>query len=370
MQICHVTSVHPAKDVRIFYKECCSLVKAGYDVYEIAPNVGDEFYNGVKICGVQLPRQRLKRMLFGREKIYTKCLEINADVYHFHDPELIPVGIKLKRNNSNKKIIFDSHEDVPAQILAKHWIPFPFRKLFSIVYSVYERISLKCYDAIISVTPSIVNKLKAININTVQITNYPIVSTVSAEDMRQWNNSICFAGGISQQWLHTNIIKALDNTSGIMYELVGTGSSDYLAGLKNLSSWSKVKFYGNIPFTDVGTFLSKSTAAIVLNDYSANVGWKEGTLGNNKLFEAMQVGIPVICTDFILWKEIIDEWKCGICINPHDITAIRDAINYLIENKDIAKEMGDNAKKAVIERYNWKTQETVLLNLYVGLFKD
>lgn len=368
MKICHVTSVHAAKDVRIFYKECCSLVKAGYDVYEIAPNVDDEFCNGVKICGVQLPRQRFKRMLFGRKKIYIKCLEIDADIYHFHDPELIPVGIKLKKNNSIKKIIFDSHEDVSAQILTKYWIPFPFRKFFSNIYSRYERISLKCYDAIVSVTPSIVDKLKAINVNTFQVTNYPIVSTVSVEDMRQWNNSICFAGGISQQWLHTNIIKALDNTSGIIYELAGAGSSDYLDNLKNLSSWSKVRFYGKIPFTDVGAFLSKSTAAIVLNDYSANVGWKEGTLGNTKLFEAMQVGIPVICTDFVLWKEIINKWKCGICINPHDIDTIHDAINYLIKNKEIAKEMGNNARKAVMEEYNWKTQEVILLNLYDNLF--
>ena len=366
MKICHVTSVHPAKDVRIFHRECISLLNAGYIVFEIAPNVEDEVYRGISIYGVKVSKNKWKRSFFGRKAVYRKCLELNADIYHFHDPELIPVGIKLKKKN-NKGVVFDSHEDVPAQILMKEWIPSFLRKPISKIYALYEQHVLRYYDALVSVTPSITARLCVLNRNVYQLTNYPLLDRSIAADNRMWGDSVCFAGGVTDQWLHQNIIKAIADCKNIKYCLAGNTNPSYIEYLKTLEGWSEVDFVGKISFDDVPGFLSKSTAAMVLNDYVPNVGYKLGTLGNNKLFEAMQMGIPVICTDFILWKEIIEEWKCGICVNPHDIEAISDAIKYLIKNKDVAKEMGDNGRKAVMEKYNWKTQEKTLLEMYKGL---
>ena len=366
MQICHVTSVHSAKDDRIFYRECISLVNAGYTVFEIAPNVPDEVCNGIHICGVQVPKNKWKRSFWGQKAVYYKCVEVDADVYHFHDPELMPVGVKLKKNK-NKCVIFDSHEDVPAQILTKEWIPAFLRKPVSKLYAFYEKQCLSCYDALVSVTPSITVRLCALNKNVYQLTNYPLLDRSVAADKRAWGNSICFAGGIAEQWLHQNIIKAIEDCRNVNYRLAGLGGAAYLEYLKTLNGWQNVEFVGKISFDAVPQFLIQSTAAMVLNDYVPNVGYKLGSLGNNKLFEAMQMGIPVICTDFILWKEIIDEWKCGIYVNPHDIKAIRETINYLIENKDIAKQMGDNGRRAVMEKYNWNTQEKILLEMYKKL---
>ena len=365
MQICHVTSVHSAKDDRIFYRECLSLVNAGYTVLEIAPNIPDQTYNGVRIYGVQVPKNKWKRGLFSKKIVYNKCIEVNADIYHFHDPELIPVGVKLKKEY-NKCVVFDSHEDVPAQILTKEWIPAFLRKPVSKLYAFYEKQLLRHYDALVSVTPIIVDRLKKVNVNTFQITNYPFINTDS-KDMRLWDDSICFAGTISVQRLHHNVLKALESIPNVKYRLAGFLSGRYLAELQKSSAWKQVEYIGEIPFIEVSTFISKSSVGIVLNDYYPNVGYRQGTLGIIKFFEFMQMGLPVICTDFILWKEIIDEWKCGIYVNPHDIEAIRDAINYFIENKDVAKQMGDNGRRAVMEKYNWNTQEKILLEMYKKL---
>ena len=366
MQICHVTSVHSAKDDRIFYRECISLVNAGYTVFEIAPNVPDEVCNGIHIYGVQVPKNKWKRSFWGQKAIYHKCVEVDADVYHFHDPELMSVGVKLKKYK-NKCVVFDSHEDVPAQILTKEWIPPFLRKFVSRIYAEYEKRMLCSYDALVSVTPSITTRLCTLNMNVYQLTNYPLLGRSITAGERTWGDSICFAGGIAAQWLHQNIIKAIKDCRNIKYRLAGWGAAPYLEYLKTLDGWQNVEFVGRISFDAVPQFLIQSTVAMVLNDYVPNVGYKLGSLGNNKLFEAMQMGLPVICTDFILWKEIIDEWKCGIYVNPHDIKAIRDAINYLIENKDIAKQMGDNGRRAVMEKYNWNTQEKILLEMYKGL---
>ena len=362
MRVCHVTSVHPPFDGRIFLKECCSLAQR-YDTTLIAPNVEDQELNGVHIKGVTLPLSRIKRMMhLGR--VYDKMKEVDTDVYHFHDPELIPLGVRIKKEKG-KKIVFDSHEDVPLQISEKDWIPAVMRKPLHSVYATYERSALRKYTALISVTPSIVERLASFHPHTYMVTNYPIFS--EQEDKREFGNYICFAGGISAQWMHEEILDAIADLN-VRYLLAGKADSEaYLQRLKSKDSWDKVDFYGKIPYHQVAGLMEKSTAGIVLNDYVANVGYHQGSLGNTKLFENMMCGIPVIATDFVLWKEIIDNYHCGICVNPHDIHAIADAIKYLTSHPEEARQMGENGRRAVKEKYNWGTQEKVLFELYDAL---
>lgn len=363
IKVCHLTSVHKSNDVRIFMKECRSLANNGYDVSLIAPDAKTEIIDNVKIIGVLMKQKgRLYRMIYTTKLVYQKALQIDADIYHLHDPELLQYGLKLTRKG--KKVIFDSHEDVPALLSEKEWIPIFFRKLMVSFYTSFEKRCLQKFSATISVTPLLTNRLKKINQNTYQITNFPIVDK-NFLDERKWEKAVCFAGGISKQWLHENVIAALSNVDNIRYNLAGESDSDmYLQKLMALKSWNKVNFIGKIPFNEVYQFLQTSIVGIALNDYVANVGFKEGSLGNTKLFEYMQAGIPVICTDFHQWKNVIESAHCGICVNPHDIDAIAQAITYFIQNPDIAKQMGENGRKAVEKQYNWLTQEKILLQLY------
>lgn len=356
-KICHVTSVHPYRDGRIFRKECQSLAKK-YDVSLIAPNTEAKEEDGIHVFGVELPKSRLKRMR-NLDIVFQKMMEVNAEVYHFHDPELIPLGIKTKK--IGKKIIFDSHEDVPVQISERKSIPSFLRASITRVYSCYESKSLKKYDAVVSVTPSIVERLKMINPNTYQITNYPILKGFN--DNRTWQNQICFTGGVSAQWMHDNVIRGIEDID-VKYVVAGMVEMGYMEGLQALPGWNKVDYRGVVKPSDVSVIQQSSIAGIALNDYVANVGYKLGSLGNTKLFEYMMSGIPVIATDFILWKEIIDKYKCGICVNPRDVNAIKDAIIYLKSHPDEAKQMGDNGRKAVQKQFNWSSQEGILFGMY------
>lgn len=365
-RICHVTSVHPANDVRIFHKECASLARH-YEVFLIAPNVADATIQGVHRLGVELPSGRLRRQLH-LNRVVEKALAVDADIYHFHDPELIPIGLRIKRHG--KLVIFDSHEDVPMQILTKEYLPIWTRKPLSKIYAAMERIRLSRYDALITVTPTILERLQRINPKTVMVTNYP-----DFKDMpHNWRNNeqpcVCFAGEIAERYMHENIINALAETKA-RYLLAGrVFIQGYFQHLQQLPMWNRVEYLGVLPPEEVSSIYQRADIGLVLLDYSPNVSYRKGTLGVLKMFEYMMAGIPFIATDFELWQQIVDKYHCGICIDPHDTQAIANAINYLADNPDIARQMGENGRQAVKQTYNWQTQEKVLLDLYQSLLEN
>jgi glycosyltransferase involved in cell wall biosynthesis len=365
IKVCHMTSVHKNDDIRIYHKECVSLSKAGYEVYLVAQG-GSFDICGVHVIGIGiLPNSRIQRMMASSKAIYKEAIKIDADIYHIHDPELLPYALKLKKKG--KKVVFDSHEDVPEQIKEKIWIPYIIRLSLSAIYKLYQKYICRRIDAIISVTPHICEKFKNLNQNVYLITNYPLIKLPLNQHNEFGTRNICFPGSIAPEWCHEKIIEALSFCGNTKYVLCGNAIESYLKKLKGLSNWDRVDYKGKITRKEVTQLLSESDIGIALADYSGNVGDKMGTLGNTKLFEYMLAGIPVICTDFILWKEIIKNNECGICVSPKNIREISDAINYLFDNPKIAQKMGENGRKAVLEKYNWNFEEIELLKLYSKL---
>lgn len=362
-KVCHVTSVHKPTDGRIFERECISLSKK-YDVTLIAPSVNDYESNGVHIKGVTLPQSRLRRM-FMLTPIYKKMLEVDAEVYHFHDPELIRLGLKIKKRG--KKIIFDSHENVPVLILGKTYIPYVIRNLVSRVYELYERKSFRLFDALVTVTPEIVERLQLINPNTYMLTNFPLYRDYS--NNRTWGRKIGFAGLISPIWMLENVIKAIEDID-VIFELAGPVSDDYLSKLKSLSAWKKVNYHGVVSHQDVLKILGECSIGLAVStDDNPNIGCKKGSIGVTKIFEYMMAGIPVIATDLSSWVPIINGNNCGICIDCRNIESIKKTITTLLSDLNLAKQMGNNGIRAIQNEYCWQKQEETLFSLYSQLDK-
>jgi glycosyltransferase involved in cell wall biosynthesis len=345
-------------------KECSSLVKAGYDVSLIvADGQGDEIKNGIKIYDAGKSTGRLQRMLKSTKKVFQKAKHINADIYHIHDPELMPVGLKLKK--TGKKVIFDAHEDLPKQLLSKPYLTKNIRKLLSEILSMYEKRTCKKFDAIVTATPFIREKFLKINNNTVDVNNFPILDELYNNVNNKKKLQICYIGGLSKIRGIEGMIIAIGRTKNNIKLVIGGKISDLKTenDYKKWDGWQKVEDFGFVDRNMVKKILSESIAGLVTFLPVPNHIDSQP----NKMFEYMSAGIPVIASNFPLWKEIIEKNNCGICVDPLKPEEIAKSIDYLVEHPDLAKEMGENGRFAVENIYNWSIEEKKLIQLYTNL---
>lgn len=359
-KVCHMTSAHPSKDIRIFYKECVTLAKNGYEVVLVSQGP-DCREKRVQIKGIGNPyASRLKRMLFAGRNVYKKALKEDADVYHFHDPELLPYALKLKRKG--KKVIYDSHEDVPRQILVKTWIPTGLRKIVSVAYEKYEKKVARKIDGVVAATEHIRDIfLKAGCKVVVDVKNYPMLDDIEChiDDYEYRKKVICYAGGVTEQRGITSLVKAVENLD-VELQIAGDLGEDYKEKLIQLEGWRKVKYLGYLDRKGISELYNQSRIGMVVLKDTPNHRYSLPI----KMFEYMAAGIPVIASSFSVWRKIIEEEKCGICVNPNDINQIKNAIIHLLEDEKTAKTMGNNGRHAVCEKYSWNQETEKLLKVY------
>lgn len=369
-KIVHLTSVHSRNDTRIFIKQCSSLATHGYDVsYVVADGNGDECKGKVKIADAGYLPGRINRMFKTTKSVLEKAIELDADVYHLHDPELIPVGIKLKRRG--KKVFFDSHEDVPTDIQEKLYINYFVRSLISKTYQVYERLTLKRFDAVIAATPCIRDKLSAINANTIDINNYPVMGELMSGYDVNWDSrlpQVCYVGGVELLRGIRELVHALElTTSHAKLQLAGKfGDPAVEVELKHYAGWQ---------FVDELGFLNREGVKDVLSNCMAGLVTLHPTVPYLsslpvKMFEYMSAGIPVIASNFPLWREIVEGNDCGLCVDPLDPKAIAEAVDFIINNPERARQMGENGQRAVQTRYNWGVEEAKLLKVYAQVLGE
>lgn len=365
-KIIHLTSAHPRYDIRIFVKMCSSLAKLqDYEVrLVVADGQGNEMKNGVEIIDVgERSGGRLSRMTKTVQKVYQKALELNSDIYHLHDPELIPIGLKLKQRG--KKVIFDAHEDLPKQLMGKPYLNKPLRWVLSKPFALFEKLVCGRFDAIVTATPSIRDKFLKMNANVIDINNFPILGELADDTpWEQRKNEVCYVGGIAGIRVIRELVKAMSEVDDVWLNLVGAFSDKALeAEVAACPGWARVNVLGYLDRQGVAKVMGTSKAGLVLFHALPN----HVDAQPNKMFEYMSAGLPLIVSDFPLWREIVDGSECGLCVDSLDIDGIAEAVNYIVSNPLDAERMGNNGKKAVSEQYNWGVKERKLYKLYEDL---
>ncbi|MBN9294947.1 MAG: glycosyltransferase [Flavobacteriia bacterium] len=362
IKVCHLTSAHADGDIRIYHKECVSLAKIGYKVYHIVPNsisrITDE---NVNVLSFQVPEaSRFKRMLRITKMVYRKALEVDAAIYHFHDPELLRYGLKLKRKG--KIVIYDAHEDVPRQILGKPWIAKPLRKCISWLFEKYENYVAKRLSFVIVSTPTIRKRYEKVTTYTMDICNYPLLTENASEpDWALKKDEICYLGGLTEIRGVKEIIQSMIFVPDYRLNLAGAYSPlSFRDELVHLDGWKQVNELGFLNRKEVIETLNRSKVGLV------TLYPQENYLDSLpiKMFEYMLAGIPVVASDFPLWKSIIEDAECGLCIDPKDPESIGEALQKILSDDTRAIEMGRKGRKKVLEEYNWGIQEQKLYKIY------
>lgn len=368
-KVCIITSVHPPFDIRIFHKQAKSLVSAGYDVTLIQPHARQEIVAGIKVINLQKPRNRFERMTKTTWSAFRKALAVKADVYHFHDPELIPIGILLKM--IGHKVIYDVHEDTPRLVSARTWLPWVVRKPIAWFMSCMEWVGAMIFDAIISVTPKINDRFPISKTTLIQ--NYPIMDEMLVRTPIPYNEReavFAYVGIISRVRSAEEIVRSFELISdqfAPQLDMAGEFDPSSLEEtLRKLPGWAAVRFHGEVSRTEVAKILSRARAGLVLFHPVHNHIYAQP----NKMFEYMSAGLPVIASDFPLWRRIIDVVNCGLLVDPMNPKAIAAAMRWLLDNPAEAEAMGQRGLKAVQQVYNWDIESVKLISLYKKLLTN
>lgn len=368
MRVCHFSSVHPADDIRIFHKECRSLAEAGHEVYFVVPTEADGVRDGVRIHAVApAGGGRLLRMLLTTFRVFRAVRALRARVYHFHDPELLPWALLLRL--SGAAVIYDAHEDVPRDILSKAWIPGWLRRPLAWGFEFVEDFVARRLDAVVTATPHIRDRFLAAGCCALDINNYPIPGELllaeSADDFsRGARPDVCYAGLIIPIRGSREMVNAAGRT-GITLQLAGRLAPAERTQLAALPGWEYVQELGMQDRAGVSRTYGRSFAGLVLFHDEPNHTHAQP----NKLFEYMSAGMPLIASNFPLWREVVEGSGAGICVDPLDVEAIAAAMRRLDGDRELAQRMGECGRRAVNETYNWEAERRKLLALYAR-FED
>jgi glycosyltransferase involved in cell wall biosynthesis len=361
--VAHLTAVHPRDDARIFGKECRTLAAAGYEVHLVAPGTGDTVIDGVHLHHVPTPRSRLRRMTATAYSVYRLARSLDADAYHFHDPELIPVALLLAR--SGKRVIYDSHEHLPQQILTKPWIARPIRRPLASLAELGERLAARLVSAVVTAEPYVRRRFTGAATRTVTVNNFPRLDEFPApnQDWEARDRAVCYVGAITELRGAREMVSAIGRTDA---RLLLAGRFDPASLARELAAapgWSQVDFMGHLSREDLARMLARARAGLVVLYPIPNYVEANPT----KMFEYMSAGIPVIASNFPAWRTIVDRNECGLCVDPSSPGEIAAAIDWILANPDDARRMGENGRRAVERLYNWGAERRMLLGLYEEL---
>lgn len=364
-RVVHLTSVHIPTDNRILFKECTTLESHGYQVTLLAPHTHDEELLNVQIKAVSVSKSRLRRILFSTPRLFLLTIKIDADIYHAHDPELLPL-LQILRI-LGKRVIYDMHENMPAALQTKPWLSSRLKPLTVVVYRIVERILLHRIPVIFA-EDSYAREYPWIKRSTT-VRNMPRVEAllkVNAQRHKQF--TIGYIGRVAAQRGSLKTLEAMSilakRNLEVRWECVGLMEKAHeiqlLETTQQYGLSDKVKFHGYLPPTEGWQVIAQCHLGMATLLETPNYVESYPT----KLFEYMAMGIPIITSHFALYRSIVEETGCGLCVDPDDPVAIADAIQWIHDNPSESREMALRGKEAVSKRFRWETEAKHLLNFY------
>lgn len=362
-RVCHVTTVHPRYDARIFLKEARSVAQAGYETHlVVGDGYGDEVRDGVHIHDIgKRPASRRKRMRQQPARAIRAVRALSPAVVHLHDPELLPLGVKLAK--AGLRVIYDAHEDVPRQIQNKYWIPRLWRMPVARGFEWFENRAVRRFAGVVGATPQIAARFAGLGVYSVCVNNFPLRDEMvpAAGIDRRKSRSVCYTGVITRLRGIVEIVRALPLVPDVRLILCGKfGDPGLEDEIRLEEGWQQVDYRGEVGRAEVADAMASSFAGLVTYLPAPN----HGDAQPNKLFEYMSASLPVIASNFPVWEQMVQAPGAGICVDPTSSQQIANAIWRLRDNPDEVERMAAAGRSAVVGRYNWENEAKNLIAFY------
>lgn len=366
-KVCHITTVHTPFDNRIFHKECKSLSENGYDVtLLVAGHDTSSEVDKVKLVNFPKSKNRFIRMIStSLFQVFNQALKVDADLYHFHDPELIFVGLLLKIKG--RKVIYDAHENVSAAILSKYYLkPNALRKLIALTFDLIEKSISKSFDGVITARPDITETFKVRKIETIR--NFPIVTNVRMGqcniEINKGKKVIIYVGGMTYIRGIKELVDSFTSLDDYELWLLGPFSQKELyEDCKNSPGWKNTRYLGKVSVEEVFAYTRMADAGII-------TFWPEPnhvkTLAT-KPFEYMACGLPMIMSNFPYWRDFFG--SSSLYVDPKNSDEIAKTIIRLFENEDLMKQMSKLNLELIDKEYSWEAESKKLVSFYQNILQ-
>jgi glycosyltransferase involved in cell wall biosynthesis len=370
MKICHITTVHPVKDARIFYRMCRALAAKKITVMLIAPgSFSVEPYLRPSCWNDNLAQATRPR----RAAIALKAaLAENADVYHFHDPELIPMALVLKMLKPARAVIYDVHEDYPSMMRDKYWLPSWLRPSAASAAGLANRLAGRFLNGIVVADRGVADDfVKTAPGKILLHYNFPALDLFIHPDgaAPQPTADLVYLGGLSERAGIFVLLDALEilAASGIKPTARLAGYTDGEAGLAAINAalrkrglCEQVEFHGRLAHTQVPGWLRAGRIGLVMLQavpkFMKNIP--------SKMFEYWACGLPVLASDLPPIRQFLVEGENGYLFAPASAARLAERIAYLLYNPEQCRSLGRAGRRMVETRWNNDRQIAQLIDFY------
>jgi glycosyltransferase involved in cell wall biosynthesis len=368
VRVCHLTPVQRARDERAFTRQ--SLPAAGYGMNVAVVGAHSTTGKVDRVSFVSVPKSRngLMRILLFFHMI-SQALQQRADIYHVHNPELIPTALALKLL-FRKRVIYDSREDFPSMMLTKTYLPAWLRKPMSRIVALFEKLAARYLDAVVTADPGSLRPMAHTGASKKLVFyNFPNLSFFPIEEPVEKSYDLVYRGGLSERagtFVLLETVRLLAER-GIAPRVLLFGYTDNAESEQRLRDVliclgidKLVTLRGRIPHEEMAKTLSSARIAVCPLQ-------KIPKFMNNipvKVFESWACGLPVIATDLPPIRPFFQRGGLGLLVKPGDPKDLANAIRRLLTEPGLIEEYGRRARQTVLQRYNTSVEIHKLVSLY------
>lgn len=356
--VLHVTTAHRADDVRIFDRECRSLADHGYRVCLAASGTLPSD-SGISLLGLrEPPKNRPRRFASGLTKGLALSRAVTADLWHFHDPELLPVAVLLAR--SGERVVWDAHEDYLTQLRsgAKSWMPGPIQGVA--VWGLRKLLASidKHAVGVVAATPTIAAKYT--NRNTVLVGNEarlePFVRCTPSYD----SMALLFIGAPGPGHLFHEVVEAVAPLKEVRLRLAGREPSPEGWRAARALLGDRLSYLGWLDRAGLAAAMNETALGLVT--YSDTEPYADGF--PTKAFEFAAAGLPMVATPNRTIREVFETHGLGVVASSFTSPALRIAIESALNDRSQWEQQSDRIRDWAVEADGWTDSERRLLGLY------